>query len=144
MPRRDGPERVTVRTVDTSMDDQDGWIDSRRPIRRVAPRVVYDGRTVWPDGFRTRYVGVGFPGRAETVQWLDSPESEFDLSFGEYRNLLADAMISAQFTIPWVLEDQQGLLVVEFHDDEDRRWELDQNMHLAPAPDLPSLPRVIP
>jgi hypothetical protein len=107
--------------------------NSRRPVTRVAPRVVYDDIMVqasqfsikerWADGDGVEHVGLYPPDKGT-----------FDPASGEYRSLLADTESQAGFTIPRELADQPGTFVVRFNDDEGRRWELNQNMHLARAP----------
>jgi hypothetical protein len=106
--------------------------NSWRPIRKVTARVIVDGRRLQPWGFRSKYTSAG----TGNAQWGNATDSEADLAAGVFLNELADGAFSALFTVPWDLEDHKEIrYVVRFYDDAERRWELDQDMHLAPAPD---------
>jgi hypothetical protein len=103
--------------------------ESRRPVRRVACRLILDWRELRAGRFSTGSSSEGhlrFPANAEDV----------DIAAGEYLHLLSERSIGAGFLIPDdIVSYQNSRYVIRFTDDAERRWELDGDMRLTLAPD---------
>jgi hypothetical protein len=109
---------------------------SGRPIRRVACRLILDKRVIRAGKFGRGGTFSGSGPLADEVMFFPAEPGDVDSAAGEYLNLLAAGEISAQFTIPDDIDSyQEARYVIRFTDDAERRWELDGDMHLTPAPD---------
>jgi hypothetical protein len=110
--------------------------NSGRPARRVACRLMLDGQAIMPRRFANGATFAGPGGIAGETMFLPATADDFDLGTGEYLNLLAGREILARFPVPGgVSYYDKATYLIRFTDDAGRRWELDDDMHLAPAPD---------
>lgn len=110
--------------------------ESRRPVRQVACRLVLDGRIVMPSQFDVGTLLRGPGGVVSQGMFVPARPDDFDLGVGKYLNLLAGGEITAKFPGPEGLTSyEKARYLIRFTDDADRRWQLDDDMHLQPAPD---------
>jgi hypothetical protein len=145
--RRRQAERVYLRVL-TAVAGGAGICEitnaSDRPIRRVKCRLLEPGYEAYPDAW---WIGIATadavpaPNPADILAYTQ-PEAELvDLDGGIYRYLLAGQVIRAGF--PEQPDDAQVSYAVQFLDDAERLWQLNQDMHLeelAPPP-APAHPR---
>ena len=146
--RRQQAENVTLTSLSIrrNRDGSVGWTgaceivnDSGRPIRGVVCRMLINGNLIQPTEFRVReefhrVMPILEQGEA-TIGYLPADEGTFNPDSGVYLHLLAHRVIRVGFPVEGNDHPGSPHFLIRFLDDAKFRWQLDDDMHLLPAPD---------